>query len=213
MAWVVWKRAGLALAVGGLPLLGSVVAHALAEQLAQSAVAELHELSRSWPQTRAREQDVPGTAVVAVTPKKPVHEPEVAVPSRRQAPKQRTRVSQPHRLTRADTAAPQRGVFVRKATVLRLSKTAAIPGGSYSAARGERPAGLVLSGVGALGVGLRDGDILTHVAGAPARSQGQVISTVVAARQRRLKAVSGRFWRGGEPYNLVVEIPYPKRKR
>jgi hypothetical protein len=67
--------------------------------------------------------------------------------------------------------------------------------------------------VSRLGVGLRDGDVLTEAAGTPALSPGDVISTVLAARGRSAREVSGVFWRDGEPWFLVVEQPYPTAER
>jgi hypothetical protein len=66
----------------------------------------------------------------------------------------------------------------------------------------------MLLGVSGLGVGLRDGDILTHALGQPATSEGGVISAVVAARGARQAKLSGRVWRAGRTLSLVVEQPY-----
>jgi hypothetical protein len=105
---------------------------------------------------------------------------------------------------------PKRGIRVPAATVLRLANRGVRPSGSPVPASGDRPAGLALQGVGALGVGLRDGDVLTQVAGAPASSAGAVIGAVLAARQRRAPAMSGLVYRGSEKIALYVEMPYPK---
>jgi hypothetical protein len=108
------------------------------------------------------------------------------------------------------TAKPTRGIRVSAATVLRLANRGVRPSGSPVAASDERPAGLALQGVTGLGVGLRDGDVLTQVAGAPASSTGAVIGAVLAARQRRAPAMSGVVYRGGEKIAIYVEMPYPK---
>ncbi len=107
-------------------------------------------------------------------------------------------------------APPTRGIRVKASTVLRLANSGVRPGGSPVAATADRPAGLVLQGVGGLGVGLRDGDVLTQCAGAPASSPGAVIGAVLAARQRRAPAMSGVVYRGSEKIALYVEMPYPK---
>ena len=107
-------------------------------------------------------------------------------------------------------AKPTRGLRVSAATVLRLANRGVRPGGSPVAATDERPAGLALQGVSGLGVGLRDGDVLTQCAGAPASSAGAVIGAVLAARQRRAPAMSGVVYRGAEKIALYVEMPYPK---
>ncbi len=105
---------------------------------------------------------------------------------------------------------PKRGIRVPAATVLRLAGSGVRPSGVPVPANGDRPAGLALQGVGALGVGLRDGDVLTQVAGAPASSAGAVIGAVLAARQRRAPAMSGLVYRDREKIALYVEMPYPK---
>ena len=110
----------------------------------------------------------------------------------------------------SNTARPKRGIRVPAATVLRLANSGVRPSGVPVPANGDRPAGLALQGVGALGVGLRDGDVLTQVAGAPASSAGAVIGAVLAARQRRAPAMSGLVYRGSEKIALYVEMPYPK---
>ena len=108
------------------------------------------------------------------------------------------------------SARPARGIRVPAATVLRLAGRGVRPSGAPVAANADRPAGLALQGVGALGIGLRDGDVLTQVAGAPASSAGAVIGAVLAARQRRAPAMSGLVYRGSEKIALYVEMPYPK---
>jgi hypothetical protein len=109
----------------------------------------------------------------------------------------------------SNTARPKRGIRVPAATVLRLANSGVRPSGVPVPADGDRPAGLALSGVSSLGVGLRDGDVLTQVAGAPASSPGAVIGAVLAARQRRAPAMSGLVYRGSEKIALYVEMPYP----
>jgi hypothetical protein len=101
------------------------------------------------------------------------------------------------------------GLHVRAAAVLRLANAGVRPSGVPVPASGTRPGGLVLHGVGGLGVGLRDGDILTDVAGAPASSLGVVVSAVLAARSKRAPAVSGLVWRDGTFWPIVVDMPYP----
>jgi hypothetical protein len=105
---------------------------------------------------------------------------------------------------------PARGIRVSAATVLRLANRGVRPSGAPVAASADRPAGLALQGVGGLGVGLRDGDVLTQVAGASASSTGAVIGAVLAARQRRAPAMSGVVYRGGDKIAIYVEMPYPK---
>jgi hypothetical protein len=101
-----------------------------------------------------------------------------------------------------------RGIRVSASTVLRLANNGARPTGAPVAPSGARPAGLLLSGVGALGIGMRDGDILTDAGGRPALSEGDVVGVVIASRGQRVPTISGRFWRNGEPWQLLVEQPY-----
>ncbi|MGC4091562.1 MAG: hypothetical protein QM756_27510 [Polyangiaceae bacterium] len=100
------------------------------------------------------------------------------------------------------------GVFVSAANVLRLANAAAMPHAVYVAALGARPAGLRLIGVSGLGIGMRDGDVLTRVLGADVSSVAEVVQRVVAARNRRAREISGEFWRDGARWSLVVEQPY-----
>jgi len=75
-------------------------------------------------------------------------------------------------------------------------------------ANGQRSVGLLLRGVSALGLGVRDGDVLTDAAGVPATSAAAVIGAVIAARGRHEPEISGRIFRGPEAYAIVVEQPY-----
>ncbi len=107
------------------------------------------------------------------------------------------------------------GIRVSAASVLRLANAGARPAGHYVPSDGIRPAGLELSGVGALGIGMRDGDVLTNAGGRAATSAGAVVGAVIGARSARTPEISGVFWRGGEPWQIVVEQPYiaPARTR
>ena len=109
----------------------------------------------------------------------------------------------------AKAAQAPRAIFVSAPVVLRLANRGARPHGVPVAPSGKRPAGLLLVGVGTLGVGLRDGDVLTQVAGQPALNVAGVIGAVLSARGRGARTISGRFWRNGEEWTLVVEQPYP----
>jgi hypothetical protein len=102
------------------------------------------------------------------------------------------------------------GIHVRAATVLRLAAAGVHPTGTPVPASGSRPAGLALHGVGRLGVGLRDGDVLTDVAGAPATSPAAVVGAVLAARANRAPAMSGHVWREATVWQIVVDMPYPR---
>jgi hypothetical protein len=100
------------------------------------------------------------------------------------------------------------GVFVSAATVLRLAQASAMPRAVAVGPQGARPAGLRLIGVSGLGIGMRDGDVLTSVLGARVGATGEVVSRVIAARARRAREISGEFWRNGVSGSIVVEQPY-----
>jgi len=106
--------------------------------------------------------------------------------------------------------ASPKGIRISAETVLRLADSGARPRGIPVKAEGQRPAGILLVGVSALGVGMKDGDVLVEAAGKPALQTAEVIRAVIAARAAHAKEVSGRFWRGGEYWLLVVEQPYPQ---
>jgi hypothetical protein len=107
---------------------------------------------------------------------------------------------------------PQKGIRVQEAAVLRLASAGVRPTGIPVPARGARPAGVALVGVSALGIGLRDGDILVSAAGRPTLSSGDVVGVVIGSRAHHATEISGRFYRDGEPWNLVVEQPYLRRR-
>jgi hypothetical protein len=99
-------------------------------------------------------------------------------------------------------------LFVSADTVLRLSERRATPRGIRVPADGARPAGLRLVGVAGLGVGLRDGDVLTKALGQPALSSSAVVRAILVARANRVKVLDGEFYRGRERWILRVEQPY-----
>jgi hypothetical protein len=114
-----------------------------------------------------------------------------------------------HQPARARTV-PLSGIRISSAQVLALAGRRAMPSAVFVKANAQRPAGLLLSGVSALGVGLQDGDVLTEAAGQRASSVAAVVGLVLAARARQAAEISGRFYRGGVPFALTVEQPYPK---
>ncbi len=133
------------------------------------------------------------------------------------APSKRSSLSTKHsRVWSAQVPAPpipKKGLRVSASTVLRLANARAVPGGAFQPATGRQPSGMRLSGVSAMGVGLRDGDLLSHVAGSPATSRSAIVSQVLAARAKHAQAISATFWRDGEPWRLIVEMPYLRRSR
>lgn len=105
---------------------------------------------------------------------------------------------------------PRAGVRISAAQVLTLAARRAMPQAVPVPATALHPKGLLLRGVSALGVGLKDGDVLTEAAGQSASSVAVVVGIVLAARGRLAPEISGRFFRGGVPFGLTVEQPYPK---
>ena len=105
---------------------------------------------------------------------------------------------------------PQRpaALFVSEASVLKLAQSAARPQGAFVAQTPEHPAGLRLSGVAALGIGVQDGDILIEALGLTPRSPGQVIGAIVEARAKQARFLSGTLWRKGQTLRITVEQPY-----
>ena len=105
-------------------------------------------------------------------------------------------------------------LFVSEATVLRLSQSAARPSGSFVAASPQHPAGLRLSGVAALGIGVQDGDILIEALGITPRAPGQIIGAIIEARAKQARFLSGTLWRQGQTFPITVEQPYlPQEQR
>ena len=113
----------------------------------------------------------------------------------------------------AQAAIPKKGVRIRAARVLQLANAGARPSGVFVPARGNRPPGLALTGVSGLGVGLIDGDVLTHAGGRPATSASAIVGMIIGARAKRVPELSGRFWRRGEAWNLIVEQPYVRKRK
>jgi hypothetical protein len=101
-----------------------------------------------------------------------------------------------------------RSIFIDANTVLCIADKGLQPSGKPVPPKGKRPAGIALSGVSALGVGVLDGDVLTEVLGQPVRSQAQVIALVMVARGANKSTISATIWRGLRAYSITVEQPY-----
>ncbi len=87
-----------------------------------------------------------------------------------------------------------------------------MPQGRSRGAEYGLPAGIELSQVTGLGIGLLDGDRLVAVAGVPVQSRAQVISQVLAARGRREQSIVAQLVRrtaqGPAAFTVIVEQPY-----
>lgn len=99
-------------------------------------------------------------------------------------------------------------LFVSEATVLKLAQSAARPRGSFVAQSPEHPAGLRLSGVAALGIGVQDGDILIEALGITPRAPGEIIGAIIEARAKQARFLSGTLWRQGQTFPITVAQPY-----
>lgn len=99
-------------------------------------------------------------------------------------------------------------IHVSAETVLRIANSGTRPVGKPVTAEGKRPAGVQVFGASSLGIGVRDGDVITRVSGVPVTSANQVIALVIAARGARQKSVSAQMYRGQRSYALTVEQPY-----
>lgn len=187
---------GLVLPVFAVRAWSSGYADRLGSSIAQGLASVLTPATRlaasSQPPTPIDDDGVPASNTpvlpsLALDPKRPRHSSQV-----RSLP-----------LTHA--------VRVSSAQVLALAARRAMPGAVPVKANALHPAGLLLRGVSGLGIGMQDGDVLTEAAGQQATSVAVVVGVVLAARGRQVPEISGRFFRGGVPYALTVEQPYPKQ--
>ena len=101
-----------------------------------------------------------------------------------------------------------RVLLISEQKVLALVQGGKVPQAVAVPAQAERPCGLQLSQISALGTGVQDGDVLFEVAGVPVANQQQVADLVRSARVRREHSIGARLWRGGETIALVVGMPY-----
>lgn len=99
-------------------------------------------------------------------------------------------------------------LFISAEKVLHLSRSAARPQGTFVAATPTHPAGLRLSGVAGLGIGVQEGDILVEALGVTPRSAGQIIGAIIEARAKQARYLSGSIWRRGQTLRITVEQPY-----
>lgn len=129
----------------------------------------------------------------------------------RPAPSARGTRQRPDKPRQTSTQSKARkGILVRRSAVRAAVRNGIRPSAVPVASHGDRPAGLQVHGWGAAGTALRDGDIITRVAGMAPRSVDDVIVAVAAAYRREVYAISGQVWRDGELYNVTVELPMPR---
>lgn len=182
----------LVLPLCGASLMARVCADKLAETISLDLSAAVAPLTQAYESVTepARDED----AILSETPalRAAVHE------------------ARAHRVQPVAGPSAGRGIRVSAAQVLALAERRAMPQAVPVKANAYHPAGLLLRGVGALGIGMQDGDVLTEAAGQKASSVAAVIGVVLAARARLSPVISGRFYRAGVPFSVTVEQPYPK---
>ena len=216
-----WARIGLAVAVV-LPGIGVAAATgALADRVGTQAATSLRALDHMFGSIRRAEPN-PDSAPASETQPTATLEsgesPSKGETATAENPSPRTtaaaRSPAPQSTTVPSTGSapptPARGIYVAADRVLELANSGVRPSGSFAPGTDHRPEGIVLSGVSSLGIGVQDGDVLTHVAGRHVRTRGAVVAAVIAARGKRADAIGGRFWRDGEAWQLSVEMPYPE---
>jgi hypothetical protein len=134
-------------------------------------------------------------------------QPEAAPGGVAPASKPSARSSNSNKKARHATQSPELVVTVGEQRILELARLRAVPEGRPVPAKGARPAGIALYGVSRLGVGLRDGDVLTAVEGRSVQAEGQVIGVVTSVLLRQVRRISGEFWRGDRRGVIVVDLP------
>jgi hypothetical protein len=186
---------GLLLPVLAVPALGRAYADHLADGIALDLLATFAPMGDAYA-TIAGDQPRDEEAILSETPalQAAVHQEQSE-----------------HRTAAHVYRAPAvHGVRISAAQVLALAERRAMPQAVPVKANAYHPAGLLLRGVSALGVGVQDGDVLTEAAGQKATTVATVIGIVLAARARQSPEISGRFYRAGVQFLVTVEQPYPK---
>jgi hypothetical protein len=177
-----------------VPLLSRSVADLIARRVA-AAAAEVAKALPAPPESA----DTPAPGLPPVDPEDEIDAAPTALPAKG---------------TSVDGARlpARKGIMVRRDVVRAAVRAGVRPSGAPVPATSEHPAGLQVYGLGGVGA-LRDGDVITRVGGATPRSVEDVIGVVAGAYRARLYAVSGEFWRDGEKWNAVVELPMPEGER
>ncbi len=186
---------GLLLPALAVPVLGRAYADHLADGIALDLLSRFAPVGNAYA-TLSGDQPRDEEALLSETPAQRAAVREQQNESRSAAHRYRTPAVH--------------GIRISAAQVLALAERRAMPQAVPVKANAYHPAGLLLRGVSALGVGVQDGDVLTEAAGQKATSVAAVIGIVLAARARQSPEISGRFYRAGVPFLVTVEQPYPK---
>ena len=185
MRW--WTPVAILAALAPFPLV-AVGSSVLAERMAEDMAASIDRVAAALPE----EQEPPERRI-----------PTARAP----APRASAAPAPPKERPRGI------GVLVRRKKLAALVAAGARPGGRPVPATSFRPAGIALAGVSGLGIGMRDGDVLTAVGGAPATSYGAVVSAVAAALKAGAPSISGMAWRGEQRIFITVELPRVETRR
>lgn len=173
----------------------SIAQGALVAPLAEAAVQVLLRLSAPLSSAPAQ-----GLAVAGPSEPAPTAQPATLATAKAGA----KRGARPAAVTKPSA------LFVSAAQVLALAQSQARPSGRFVGPAAGRPPGLLLSGVGALGIGLQDGDVLVEALGRAPSSPGQVVGAIIEARAKQAPYSSGTLWRKGQTFRITVEQPYPR---
>lgn len=171
--------------------------------IVSGAVSAMHVASESLVAAAPDEAPMPALAVL----EEPDND-EVVELADGDASSKRRRNSRKASATAKTSASSLPAVFVPAGKVLRLANSGAKPTGRAVTPDGVRPAGVQVFGASALGLGVRDGDVITRVSGVPVTSAGQIIGLILAARGARQAVIVGEVYRGQRQYTLTVEQPY-----
>jgi hypothetical protein len=97
-------------------------------------------------------------------------------------------------------------IAVDRLAALTADQLRAVHWASVTDAQG-RAAGVRLFGVGALGLGLADGDVVTSINGRPTRAEGEAVSAGASAWNSGVRRVDATIARGGVPVSVTLHLP------
>lgn len=203
---------GRALAIGFLPL-ALLVRCALEERAYDAGLASLISLGRFIPaeeRVSGREQDflplLPGWVAPPPLPGPAVQAAEA------ESARERAKVRVVQNLPAPPVLPEPSNAKVPSARILEWANQRLVPVGRGRGAGYGLPAGIELSNVNALGIGLLDGDRLVSVNGVGVQERAQVISIVLGARGRRERTIVATLWRrtsaGARMFTVTMEQPY-----
>ncbi len=187
----------------------SVAGRTLADFVAMEAGEGLARALPSPPP----EADEPGAEGEVSDESAPLEEGELLDPLHHalNAPHASTGARLPSNDPRAIQTTPsggsRRGLLIRADLVTQAVKSGVRPSVVPAPASGMRPDGFALYDIGGFGAGLRDGDVVTSIAGTPASSVGALIGAIAGSVRANAKSLSAVVWRGDAKLLVTVEIP------